>query len=69
MPVGAGYVWQARRHFRFNKGEKRPRPGAFQPWRRFALLRRQLAFYPNLAAVADELIRLITRSSLRTSAA
>jgi Sulfotransferase domain len=61
-------VWEARDNFRFNKGVSGRGRARFNV-AQIALLRRQLAFYPNLAAIADELIPAYQPPSLQTSAA
>ncbi|HEX4271234.1 MAG TPA: sulfotransferase domain-containing protein [Rhizomicrobium sp.] len=61
-------VWDARNNFRFNKGVSGRGRDRFNV-AQIALLHRQIAFYPNLAAVADELIPAYQAPSLQTSAA
>jgi len=48
-------VWEARGSFRFNKGVSGRGRARFSETQ-LATLRRQLAFYPNLAQLADELV-------------
>lgn len=60
-------VWEARGNFRFNQGISGRGCSRFTE-AQVARLKRQIAFYPNLAAVTDELIPPLHVSSPRSSA-
>jgi hypothetical protein len=61
-------VWEARGNFRFNKGVSGRGPARFTK-AQIAVLRQQIAFYPNLADMMDELVPVHRPSSAQSSAA